>query len=97
MVVIVVPVYVILTSTHGVIVVVKASWVIRLVLWRFELCFTEGIVITHPWSAVAGGDSKLAQQVQITVSGHRCASILMQSQAVGFNAVALIGLLNQLT
>src|SRR5690554_5498348 len=61
MMLMVVPLYIILTPAHGVVVAVKASWVVRLVFQGLELRFTHGVVVAHPESAVAGGYGQLTQ------------------------------------
>jgi len=50
---------------------IEAARVVGLILGGLELCFAEGVVVTDPRPAVAGGDAMLAEQIQKAVCDHR--------------------------
>jgi hypothetical protein len=51
----VVPVDIALEPLTGMTDTFKAARIVRLILGRFELTFAEGVVVTHPWTAMAAG------------------------------------------
>ncbi len=92
----VVPVEVVAEPQASVFYAVKAARIVRLVLGRFELTFTERVVVADSGAAVAADDTQIRHQIQEALCDHGRATILMQGDGGIIQLIARQRLLYEL-